>query len=155
MASAPGDPTMRELLLREFFEGQATAADLARDLVGTRGAAEPYGVRASAAYRIEPMTSTFRVAPAHLVRLVDARLARALSEADLATVCFCLEGVSVERFRWDADSDDGERVANALFWLGTPEINYPLTDVVLAKIRHYLLTGENALVPADALRHHA
>ena len=144
---------MRELLLRQFFEGRATAADLARDLVGTRGSAEPDGIRASAAYRIEPMTSTFHVAPAHLARLVDARLGRELSEADVATVCFCLEGVSAERFRWEAD--EGERVANALFWLGTPEINYPLTDVVLAKIRHYLLTGENALGPADALRHHA
>jgi len=87
---------MREIVLRQFFEGHAAAAELARDVVGTRVADEP-----------------------------------------------------PERWLWDTDTPDGERVAEALFWLGTPEISYPLTPPVPAKVRHYLLTGENTLGEAD------
>lgn len=40
-------------------------------------------------------------------------------------------------------------MADAVFWLGSPETNYPLTPAVLAKVRHYLLTSENTLTLAD------
>ena len=139
---------MKEIVLRYFFEGHAAADELARDLVGTRDASEPPGFRSSANYAVLPMAAEFTVEPPHVVRLVDAALERALTAADLGTVCFVLE-IS-DRFGWDADTPDGERVGDAVFWLGTPEVNYPLTPGVLAKIRHYLVAGENTLTPADA-----
>ena len=33
--------------------------------------------------------------------------------------------------------------------VGSAEINYPLTPIVLGKIRHYLLTGDNTLTRDD------
>ena len=67
---------------------------------------------------------------------------------NLETVCSWLEG-AFERFLRDGDTPDGERVSDALFWLGNPEINYPLTPAVLSKVRHYLVTGENTLTYED------
>jgi hypothetical protein len=58
-------------------------------------------------------------------------------------VCFCLE--ASDTFTWDTDTEPGNRVADAVFWLGTSEINFPLTSEVLAKIKQYVLTGENLL----------
>ena len=139
---------MKEIVLRQFFEGHATAAELARDMAGTRVADQPSGFRSSGNYRVEPMAGTLDVTPPHVVRLVDAVAAGALSLADLGTAVFCIEAQPA-RWRWDTDTPDGERVADAFFWLGSPEINYSLTPAVLTKIRHYLLTGENTLTHAD------
>ena len=139
---------MKEIVVRDFFEGHATAREVANDLAGTRVAEEPPGFHSSGNYRVEPMASTFELAPEHVVRLVDAVTTGDLSADALDTLVFCLEA-QPDRWLWDTDTPGGERVANALFWLGSPEINYPLTATVLAKIRHYLLTGENTLSDAD------
>ena len=121
---------------------------MARDVAGTRAPGEPPGFRATANYRVEPMAGTFEVVPTHVARLVDAVLTGGLSLEDLGTIVFCLEAYS-ERWLWDTDTPEGERVANALFWLGAPEINFPLTPAVLSKIRRYLVEGENTLTEAD------
>jgi hypothetical protein len=139
---------MREIVLRHFLEGHATATELARDVAGTRVTDERPGFRSSANYRVEPMARTFEITTAHVVRLADAVASGALSLEDLGTIVFCLE-MAPERWLWDADTPEGGRVSDALFWLGTPEINYPLTPAVLAKVRHYLLTGEATLGQAD------
>lgn len=139
---------MREVVLRLFFEGHATAAELARDLEGTRPEGEHWAFRASTNYRVEPMAVDFEIAPAHVVRVVDAALAGALTEDDLGTLCFALEFSS--RFWWDADTPPGARVSEAIFWLGMPQVNYPLTADVLTRIRHYLETGENTLASPPA-----
>jgi hypothetical protein len=139
---------MKEIVLRYFFEGHATADELALDLVGTRDGSEPPGFRSSANYAVLPMAAEFTVQPPHLLRLVDAALAGQLTPDDLGTICFVLE--FSDRFGWDGDTPDGERVSDAVFWLGMPEVNYPLTPAVLAKIRHYVVTGVDTLTPADA-----
>lgn len=136
---------MREVVLRLFFQGHATAAELERDLVGTRPDNELPGIRVSADYRFEHMAPEVQVTPECMIRLVDALLEGSLTEEDLGTVCFALE--CSDRFLWDADSPEGARVADSVFWLGMPEINYPLTRTVLEKIRVYLQTGENRLTP--------
>jgi hypothetical protein len=138
---------MREVVLRLFFEGHASAEEVARDLVGTRAEEESWSFRSSASYRVEPMSRDFEVAAEHVIRLVDGALAGALTEEDLGTLCFVLE--FSDRFFWDVDARKGARVADAVFWLGTPQINYPLSPSVLTKIRHYLQSGENTL-DADA-----
>ncbi len=45
------------------------------------------------------------------------------------------------------DAPDADRIPEALFWLGTPEVNEPLTPRFLARVRQYLLTG---LPPFDS-----
>jgi hypothetical protein len=139
--------TMKEIVLQHFFEGHTTAKELSDDLEGTRQALEPAGFRSSANYRVVPMSHEFTVEAAHVARLVDAVASGALSLELLGDLLFCME--ASDRFRWDTDTADGERVAEAVFWLGTPEVNYPLNARVLSKIRHYLIAGENTLESTD------
>jgi hypothetical protein len=135
---------MKEVLLRMFFEAEATAAELSADLINTRSESEPQGFRSSANYSVEPMSRTFVVEPRHVLRLVDGLSEGGLTVEEIGTIVFCMEAAP-DRWLWDTDTPSGERVADALFWLGTPEVNYPLTHPVLLKIRHYLETGENTL----------
>ncbi|MDB4908366.1 MAG: hypothetical protein JWO05_3150 [Gemmatimonadetes bacterium] len=93
------------------------------------------------------MNHEFTVDPGHLIKLVDAVQAGALDLDALDTICFCLEASG--NFTWDADTPDGERVANGLFWLGSPEVNYALTESVMAKIRDYLVTGRESFTDDD------
>ena len=95
------------------------------------------------------MSGEAHVRPEHLLRLVDALADGSLTAEQVGIACFLMEATS-ERFVWDVDTPDGARVADAVFWLGTPEVNYPLTGLVLSKIRRYLVTGENTLTTADA-----
>jgi hypothetical protein len=139
---------MKEIVLRMFFEGAATATELAADVIGTRTLDEPRGFRSSSNYAVEPMARPFDVQPEHIVRLVDAVLTRTLTSQVLGDLAFCMEAAP-ERWRWNVDEPEGERVSSALFWLGTPEVNYPLTDSVLRKIKTYLETGENTLSGSD------
>lgn len=132
---------------QESMQGYATAMELAHDLIGTRSVSEPPGYRSSANYTVARMDREFAVRADHLVRLVDAVADGTLSLELLGDLCFCIE--ASDRFVWDTDTADGERVADAIFWLGTPEVNYPLTSVVLGKIRHYLVTGDNTLDKRD------
>jgi hypothetical protein len=83
------------------------------------------------------------VSAADVVRLVDAVLSGQLSLEALDAICFALE--ASDGFVWDNETEDGERVSEALNWLSTPEINYPLTHSVLRKVRLYLVSGENRL----------
>jgi hypothetical protein len=126
-----------------FFEGQASARELAHDLVGTRTNTGPLLYRSSADHAIEPMAREFTVQAEHVADLVAAGIDGELTAEDLFVLSFCLQ--ASDRFNWDADTVDGERVAEALFWLGAPEINWPLTQGVLARIHDYLVTGRNEL----------
>lgn len=139
---------MREIVLRHFFEGHASAAELAADARSGRVREGPEQGPHVYRFRVERMVQDFEVQPEHLVRLLDAVASGELPVDTASVVCDWLDGGN-EHFLWDADTPHGERVAEALFWLGNPEINYPLTPAVLAKIRHYLLTGENQLTRAD------
>jgi hypothetical protein len=87
---------------------------------------------------------------AHLAALVDAVLAGQLSMAALDAICFALE--TSDGFDWDTETREGERVGRGLTLLTSPEVNYPLTTIVLRKLRRYLLTGEDTLTPADKRR---
>lgn len=139
---------MKEVVLRHFFEGHATVDELAAD---AEGAFERRVDSAGAVFNqlhATPMAEDFAVSASHVAHLVEAVQAGQLSLDALDAICFCLE--ASDHFVWDTDTEDGERVADALFWLGTPEINYPLTPLVLEKVHRYLLTGENTFTTADA-----
>lgn len=148
MFAPPLGNAVKEVVLRFFFQGHATVRELARDVAGSVSRQEPHGGPAVSRHRIEDMAVEFDLRPEHVVQLIDEVARGELSLEDLDAICFCLE--ASDRFVWDGDTPEGERVAEALFWLGTPEINYPLAPGVLAKVRHYLLTGENTLTRDDS-----
>ena len=138
---------MKEETVRRFFEGQASAKDLEADAAGSvESHLDEAGVRLSK-HRITDMEENFTVTPAHLIQLVDTVLRGELSLEALDATVFCL--VASDRFDWHAEEAPSDRIPEALFLLGTPEINYPLTDTVLGKIRHYLVSGHETLSETD------
>jgi hypothetical protein len=138
---------VKEIVLQHFFEGHATAEELAADTVGAFDRQTDSAGTVFSQLRAIPMAHEFPVTSQHIIKLVDTVLAEQLTLDALDSICFCLE--ASDSFTWDTDSPDGERVAESLFWLGSPEVNYPLTDSVLKKVRHYLKTGEETFTRAD------
>jgi hypothetical protein len=138
-----------EDILREFFVGKVTAAQVARDVSGSVERHVTSEGTIISRVRIRDMAANFALTSRHLLMLLDAVASGELSVEALDAVCFCIE--ASQRFDWNADKpgSDGERVSEALFLLGSQEVNYPLTPTVLAKVRHYLLTGENTLDSTD------
>ena len=134
-------------MLRHYFEGHVAASELDEAAAGSverRSGSDDVPI---VEHHIDEMAVEFPVRANHIVKLIDDVLAKQISLPALDAVCFCLEATN--HFVWDADTDEGKRVAAAVFWLGTPEINYPLTDDVLCKIRVYVESGNNALSVAD------
>ena len=138
---------MKEVVLRHFFEGHASAQELATDVAGAFDRRTDSAGTVFSQLHSLPMAHEFPVEPRHIVRLIDAVQAGVLDLDGLDAICFCLE--ASDHFIWDTETTEGDRVAGALFWLGTPEVNYPLTAAVIAKTRHYLLTGENTFTRED------
>ena len=138
---------MKEITLRHYLEGHATVEELAADTADAFDRLTDSAGTVFSQLRAIPMDREFAVTPDHVLKLVDDVRAGRLSLDALDAICFCLE--ASDSFTWDTDTADGERVAEALFWLGTPEVNYPLTPKVLGKVRHYLLTGEDTFTSDD------
>jgi hypothetical protein len=128
---------VHEDVLRQFFEGVASAADLARDL---EGALVPDGPRVTR-HPIVDMVGDFEVQPHHLVRVCDAVLDGGIQPGLLEAIGFCL--VASDAFHWDGDSPEGGRVAEVVYDWSAPEINYPLTHPNVTAWRRRLL-GEEA-----------
>ncbi len=138
---------MNEQLLADFLKGEATAEDLGPALLHARLAPDDPRFRTSANYTVAPLSQTVEVSAAEIDRLVAALEGGRLTAEQAGIAAFLLES-AIERFIWDTDTPDGERVANVLFWLGMPGINYPLTSDNLAAMRLYLRTGEQTMRPA-------
>jgi hypothetical protein len=138
---------MDEITIRDFFEGRLAPSVLDRAWA-TAFQEEPRSdgtvVRR---LRTTPLPVSFTVGTEHVIALVEAVQGDLLSLRALDAISFALE--ASDSFEWDTDTPDGERVAKGLFLLGTPEINYPLTPPVLAKIRHFLATGQDTLSRDD------
>jgi hypothetical protein len=126
---------MKEKILKKFFEGRATADDLARDL---KGAVKQLS-KTESVVRIEAMDSEFRVTRPMLVALCDAVLTGAVPAEELATVGFALE--SSDNFEWDGDED--ELLADIIADWSCPEINFPLTSENVARCRRWLTGAED------------
>jgi len=127
---------VHEDVLRQFFEGGASAADLAHDLEGALVADGPSVTR----HPIVDMVGAFEVQPHHLVRVCEAVLDGAIQPALLEAIGFCL--VASDAFHWDSDSSDGGRVADVAYAWSAPEINYPLTHPNVGAWRRRLLGEE-------------
>ncbi|MCA1592815.1 MAG: hypothetical protein LC754_09245 [Acidobacteria bacterium] len=121
---------MHEQTLRDFFDGAASAAELARDI---EGSVSRSGIVSKVS--IEDMTEVFTVSSAMAVRLCDAVLSGELPAADLQTIGFAL--LASDNFEWDGDTE--EVLANVLSDWSAPEINYPLTTDYVRKFRRWLM----------------
>ena len=99
---------MHAELLRDYFRGEATTAELARDL---RDAFEPRP-DGNRRLRLANIEGEFVVTSAHLVRVLDAVLAGALPAGDLAAIGAAL--AMSGQFLWDERTPDGARVAAAV-----------------------------------------
>jgi len=130
---------MREVVLKEFFEGKVDANALAAEL---HGAVETVGITSH--YHIEDMEGELEVTAAHLVRLCDAVLTGRLAPEALETIGFCL--VASDGFYWDTDKGDGEVVAETCFDWSEPRINHSLTIDNVRGFRERLLTGHNTFM---------
>jgi len=138
---------MRSAVIREFFAGRATAAELQADASGAFDRHTDSAGTVFSRLRMIPMEGEFQVAPEHLIALIDAVLEGAVDLEALDAIMFALD--VADGFMWDADTEAGDRVAEALGLLGVPEINFPLTPIVLRKIRHLLETGEETFDASD------
>ena len=128
---------MHEDVLRQFFESEASAVELAQDLEGALVSDGPGLTR----HPIVDMTDAFEVQPHHLVRVCDAILNGEIQPGLLEAIGFCL--VASDAFHWDSSSPEGGRVADVVCDWSAPEINYPFTLPNIRAWRSRLL-GEEA-----------
>jgi hypothetical protein len=110
----------KEIVLRDFFLGRATIAELCADLkdaVRNEGPVQKYPIL--------DMSEDYSVTCQDLIKLCDAVLAEELPPSALEPIGFCL--IASDHFEWDSDDPDGEIVAETIADWAAPEINYPLT----------------------------
>jgi len=125
---------MRERILRDFFEGTATAPELARDVAGsTKQTSEIVSV-----VSIVDMDGEFTVTSDLAIKLCDAVLRGEIPPGALETIGFALS--ASERFCWDGDLD--EVLAEVIADWSCPEINYPLTLENVVRFRAWLMKTE-------------
>ena len=125
---------MRETVLREFFEGKVTAAELARDVARstTRTSQTTFSVS------IEDMDEEFVVSSEMAVSLCDSVLRGDLPPEALKTIGFALN--ASDKFCWDGDDD--EVLANVITDWSCPEINYSLNRENVERFRAWLTRSE-------------
>ena len=124
---------MHEATLVGYMTGIFDGAGLAADLIGVQIRPNLPGTRSSDNYSVVALEQDFQLEPPHLARLIDATLSGAITPDQLSMVAFLLH--AADRFVWDTETAAGERVANAIFWLSTPELNYPLSADTLTRMR--------------------
>jgi hypothetical protein len=123
---------MREIILRDFFSGHATALALANDVLGSVKQVGPI----MSLVEIEDMDEEFGVTRAMLVSLCDAVLSGKFPPQGLSTIGFTL--VASDKFVWDAEDVVGDVIHD---W-SCPEINYPLTLGNVQRFKNWLLQVE-------------
>jgi hypothetical protein len=133
-----------EQVLADFLRGAVGAEVLGPALLSSRVSPDTPSFRTTGNYRVVPLREPVKVMSADIDRLVAALEAKRLTEEQVGIAAWLLES-GIDRFRWDTDTVDGERVADVLFWLGMPAINYPLTPENLAAMRLFLRTGERSM----------
>lgn len=124
---------MQEEVLRKFFEGQATAAELATDIAGST---KHYPGGIVATHSIQDMDAEHQVTRQNLISLCDAVLAGALPAQALGDIGFAL--VASDHFVWDAEED--ELLGDVIYDWSCPQVNYPLTTENVLKFRACLLS---------------
>lgn len=139
---------MHESILRDFFDGRASAGDLRADLVG----AVVQTAENVFTHKIVDMDADFEVTPDHLVRVCDAVLSGELEASELESIGYCL--VASDCFSWDGDTQSGSRVAETAYDWSAPVNNYRLTSDTVRKFRERLMSGQDLFTTDDhAVKH--
>ena len=125
---------MKEAVLRDFFLGKVSAAELAADVKGSRKMVS--AIQSQTA--IVDMDSEFEVTPEMLIKLCDAVLAGELPAPDLEIIGFALQ--ASDTFTWDGDVVP--EVADVTADWSCPSINYPLTLENVQRFRRWLTKEE-------------
>ena len=125
---------MKEETLKNFFAGISDEQHLVAELNNSIAKS-----RKQSQYRIEDMTGEFAVTSVHIIKVCNAALKGTLQHEHLTTIGFCLE--ASDTFEWDSDTEDGKRVADVVFYLSSPEINYELNELNIAKFIEILEHG--------------
>jgi hypothetical protein len=123
---------MREIVLRNFFLGHATPAQLASDVLGSTKRVGPI----SLVVEIEDMEGEFTVTSDMLVSLCDVVLSGQLPPQELSAIGFAL--VASGSFVWDAEDIVGDVIHD---W-SCPEVNYLLTVDNVRRFKKWLLQLE-------------
>ncbi len=131
---------MTEQKLKEYFEFKLTADQLALDLKDSQ---QKTGYDTKIVYIENLNEGEFEITKEHLIKLLDDTIANKLQPKDINTVGFAL--MASEYFKWDDESEDGERISNVIFALDNPDIGYDLTIKNLQLWKEYLLTGKYRL----------
>ena len=122
---------MQEDVLRKFFKGEVTAAELSKDIQGT---AKRFGGIVSV-QSVEEMDGEQEVTRAMLVALCDAVLQGGLPPVALSDIGLAL--VQSDHFVWNAEED--ELLGDVIYDWSEPATSYPLTLENVLRFRSWLL----------------
>lgn len=122
---------MQEDLLRKFFEGQATVAELAKDIERST----KHYTSLVTVHSIQPMDADFTVTRTMLVALCDAVLEGALPAQALGDIGFVL--VESDHFIWNAEED--ELLGDVVYDWYSPATSYPLNSENVLRFRSWLM----------------
>jgi len=134
---------MKQKTLKAFFEGEITAANLARE-AKEAGQLEDNTRLDSLT---DDLSEDFIVTADHLVALCDAVMDGDLKPSQLQDIAWVL--VSSERFLWNLEDDPKDPVNEVIHAWDAPEINYRLIGDTVMKFRRLLRTGENTFDQYD------
>lgn len=134
---------MHEEVLKRFFDGEASAKELAADLSGSL-----VERRDVTCHTVKDMRDDFEVRPEHLVRVCDAVLSGELEAEYLEAIGFCV--VASDHFGYDTDTPEGDLAGETVLDWSAPRVNYPLTIENVRKYRERLVTGRNPFAAEGA-----
>lgn len=131
---------MTEQKLKEYFESKLTADQLALDLKDSQ---QKTGYDTTTVYIENVNDGEFEITIEHLIKLLDDTIANKLQPMDLNTIGFAL--MASDYFKWDDETEAGERIGKVIFELDNPDIGFDLTTKNIQLWKEYLLTGEYRL----------
>jgi hypothetical protein len=125
---------MHESVLRDYFLGIVSAAELENDIAGS----EQQLSDIASEQHIEDMSERFNVRRTMLVQLCDDVLVKKIRPESLHLIGFAL--LASERFEFDASED--ELMVDVINDWSCPEVNWPLTINSVQMFRRWLLNEE-------------
>lgn len=131
---------MTEQKLKEYFESNLTADQLALDLKYSQ---QKTGYDTTTIYIDNIKEGEFEISIEHIIKLLDDTISNKLRPIDLNTIGFAL--MTSDYFIWNGESETGERISNVIFEIDNPEIGFDLTIKNIQLWKEYLLTGEYRL----------
>jgi len=131
---------MTEQKLKEYLDSKLTADQFALDLKDSQ---QKTGYDTTTVYIENFNEGEFEITIEHLIKLLDDTISNKLKPIDLNTIGFAL--MTSDYFKWNDESEVGERISKVIFEIDNPEIGFDLTTKNIQLWKEYLLTGEYRL----------